>query len=140
MNFKSALQILCKILDDDDFTIHPKFKEELSHLLNGTLKGQESDFFNRFIKLLSQLKSQGRNIDKIDSHEKLSHYGNGRWYSLHIRTKYINFRMLITFSDDSRIFLLSCFDEKSGKKKTGYQRYIPVLKARLSELESESNE
>lgn len=136
MNYDDAIKLLLEVLKTGDFHFHPKFIEELYDLLKTTLKGHERDFFNRLIKLLSQLGTLGREIINIDGHERLAHTGAGEWYSLHIQTKYINARLLITFRGNDPVFLI-CFNEKAGKRVSGYDKYIPLLSSRLAETEIE---
>lgn len=133
MNFDKAKQLFLQLLGDSDFIFHPKFLDELAELLKTTLKGHENEFFKKLTKVMKQLDVCGRSITDIDGHEKL-HAPTGEWYSLHITTPFINLRMLIAFIDCTPVFLV-CFDEKSGKKATSYQNYLPVLNSRLHEME-----
>lgn len=135
MNFEQAVLQLTALLEHNKFRFHPAFVMELQKLLKTALNGHESDFFRRLIKLLEQLDRNGKDIIRIDGHELLSH-SRSTLYSLHVQTKYINLRLIISFIGKTPVFL-ACFNEKSGKKRTGYQNYIQAAEDRLKDMKEE---
>ncbi len=139
MNYKKAVLLLLHILDDygEHFLFHDLFLAELESLLKGSLKGNESSFFKALTKTLKNLNEHGKEINRIDGHEILSHiYHNNQriFYSLHITTTSVNIRLLVSFINEKAVFLV-CFNEKSGKKISSYQKYINVMIRRLDEME-----
>lgn len=110
--------------------IHDEFLNELDNLLNSTLKGNK-----QFIKLLIKLLNNLQNFDEteiinVDSNEKLKQC-NFNCYSLHLKGKGFNIRILAT-RKNSKWLLLTIFNEQSGKKKSSYAKYIPIAEKRLN--------
>lgn len=113
-----------------DFKIHPKLVNEISQTLEKT--GERKAFLSKFINNLNFLKSYGElaHIQSTDKFEKLKNAEN--MYSMHIKGKTFNVRVLYSFLSNGTI-LLHGFDEKSGKKVTDYSKAIPIAEKRLDE-------
>ena len=111
---------------------HPLFAKELDDLLSHDLRGKEEQFFKVLLIQTGYVKEFGPDIIKIDGHEKLK-YIDGDFYSLHIRAKQFNVRILFSFIDHSPVFL-SIFYERSKKGKTDYSSFVSTLMNRYSEM------
>lgn len=131
MKKKDALKILAALLKDLRF--HPLFIKELEMLLKKELCGKENEFFNTLNTQLHNIKQYGALIHTIDSNEKLKGF-NGRCYSIHLQRSQFNVRMLIHIKPDGIPLFLCIFYERTGKKQTGYKRYLDTLVARLNEM------
>lgn len=139
MNKKKALALLAEYLDeyDDRFIFHEQFVQELIKIATTELKGNENEFFKLFVKQLKFIDSKRERIDEADSNEKLRHFPKGDWYSIHVSTKVVNVRLLIRFLLDHSPVFLVCFNEKSGKRSSGYEQYKEVVVNRFKEIEEE---
>lgn len=129
MNKDEALKLLEEYLGD--FKIHPLFLKELATLLQKDLKGKERQFFETLIRQLDYLTSYGVAIANIDSHERLQGKGHD-FFSIHLQRKQFNIRFLVYIDNSGKSFLLSAFNERSGKKATDYTQKIPTLQERLN--------
>lgn len=90
-------------------------------------KGVEQKFFNTFYSRLEFLR---QNRALATKHEEFESIGSGL-FSMHISGKGFNVRILYSFLQDRSPILLLAFEERAGKRKTDYSRYIPVAKERL---------
>ena len=139
MNKRKALELLVAYLDEyeDKFIFHDQFLQELTKMVTGELKGNENDFFKLLAKQLMFIDSMREQVDDADGNEKLRHFPEGDWYSIHVSTKATNGRLLIRFLDDHRPVFLVCFNEKSGKRTSGYEQYKDVVVNRFMEIKEE---
>ncbi len=116
------------------YRFHPKFLEEITALLLNDLSGKETAFFKKLRIQLNYISSFGRNIDQVSSnHEKLKGVSRN-FYSIRIKAKQFNIRLLLCFDDNDQPQFLSAFFERAGKRKTDYSTFIPVLENRYKEL------
>lgn len=108
-----------------DFKVHPDLIKEVSQILEKT--GERKAFLSKFINNLKFLKNYGElaHIQSTDKFEKLKQAEN--MYSMHIKGKTFNVRILYSFLANGTI-LLHGFDEKSGKKVTNYSKAVPIAK------------
>lgn len=105
----------------NSFRYHEKFIQELSEAISNS--GEKNKLVIKLIQKLSAIQ----NLDNIDFGlpwlEHLKEYDN--MYSLHINVQTGNYRLLFTRERNGKYFL-RMFDEKSGKKQTGYARNIKI--------------
>ena len=139
MNFQKALEELLKYLGEyPEFEFHELFLKEISNLLKKELKGQEKDFFKQMLTQFDNIKQFRKEIITVGDNELLSHIGDElSLYSIHIKKgSKFNVRLLMFFNNDNPTFLCA-FYEKSGKRQTGYEKFIKIAKKRYNELRGE---
>lgn len=90
------------------------------------------NLLNARIALLEQLREQAINTSNF---EKLK--GCTDLYSMKLKGKTLNFRILYALNAHNEILLLA-FDEKQGKRKTEYSNYTTTAKNRLKEWRNEN--
>lgn len=113
---------------------HPEFIDELGEVLLKHSQGSEKEALKKFLIIIEQVKVAGRRIDSVDGHELLKQYVTGTdCYSLHLKTKQINARLLVTFSDRDVPMFIGAFNEKRGKKD--YADKKEIFKNRLENME-----
>lgn len=115
-----------------DFRFHGRFFEEFKVLLKKA-SGNEREIFNLLIKQLNFVKALGERVDQVDSNEIIK-YQERNYYSLHLRGRNFNLRLLITFDEESIPIFLAAFYERSGKRASDYTLWKQVLKRRYSEM------
>lgn len=117
-----------------DFHYHELFIRELSNLLDDELSGHKREFvlmLTRQLRFIDTLRSR---VNRADDNEILKHTQR-RFYSIHLKQKFFNIRLIIFITaDDSAVYFLSAFYERSGKRKTSYREYEPTLETRLHDL------
>lgn len=139
MNKKKALELLFEYLEEyeDLFIFHDMFVKELSQMITTVLKGNEKPFFKQLIKQFKFIDSKRKTVHSADSNEILKNFPDGDWYSIHVTTDIVNVRLLITFLDNLQPVFLVCFNEKSGKRASGYEQYKDILVNRFDEIKEE---
>lgn len=139
MNNKRALELLKKFLGEyeDRFIFHEQFLQELTKLIISELNGNENDFYTLLTKQFKFIDSTRENVHLTDRNEKLKNFPEGDWYSIRVKTKKVNVRLLIRFLKDHRPAFLVCFNEKSGKRVSGYEQYKNVVVNRFMEIKEE---
>ena len=139
MNFQKALEELLKYLGEyPAFEFHELFLKDISNLLKKELKGQEKDFFKQMLTQFDNIKQFRKEIITVGDNELLSHIGDElSLYSIHIKKgSKFNVRLLMFSNNDNPTFLCA-FYEKSGKRQTGYEKFIKIAKKRYNELKGE---
>lgn len=141
MNKKAAFDLLIKYLTEynaQGFKFHQKFIEELRELIANHSVGHEKELFNLMIKQFGFVNTFSTMVNTADSNEILKDVNSGMdFYSLHIQSKTLNFRLLMTFTSENTPVFLVAFFEKSGKKISSYDKYTPVLKTRYNQIVGE---
>lgn len=139
MNKKKALEQLMKYVEEygDTFIFHDIFLEELIRMVTLELAGNEKPFFKQLVKQLKFIDSQRKNVHMADDNEILKDFPSGDWYSIHVQTETVNGRFIIRFLDNLQPVFLVCFNEKSGKRKSGYEQYTDVVVNRFKEVKEE---
>ena len=137
MNTKDILNQLSALFSD--YVFHELFLSELYNLLTKELKGKEAKFFNILSSQLNNIRTFGRMVYTVDSNEIIKGM-DGHYYSIHLNNSQSNVRFLVYIFDDSTPWFLCAFYERSGKRKTDYSQYTPVLKRRFEELGDDDNE
>lgn len=124
-NNQKELSELKKILES--FDCDEEFLEEIAAKIQ---KHHSIQFLRILLTRLKTLKEYRLNAINCDPEhfESLKHT-NGL-FSMHVDTREINYRVLYTFKADGTI-LLHGFEEKKGKKVSGYSKAISVAKGRL---------
>lgn len=79
-------------------------------------------------------KTKPEALCRGNAFEHLRKYGN--LYSIKIKTKDSNIRVLYSYNGEGKI-ILNSFYEKSGKKATSYDKYAPIAIERRKELLSQ---
>ena len=119
------------------YVFHTKFIEELQDVVL-KLTGKEAEIFDLLVKQLMYISEFGRQVDEVGKNEKIKHMRTEQnYYSLHLKGKGFNLRMLLTFYEDDTLLILGFFNEKSGKSATDYSKWAPILKRRYQELKEE---
>jgi len=135
MNKRKAMELLRMYLEGyvrDSFMFHTKFVDELNELIAKS-SGCEKEIFSLLIKQLCFVKQLGENVHMANSNEILRHQLRS-YYSLHIKGKGFNIRLLMAFKSKGRPLFLAAFDEKEGKKSTNYSKTVFVLETRYNEV------
>lgn len=113
----------------NNFKIHEDLIGDIINIVSKS--GNETNFIRKLGKRLDLLKAYKDETHlKCNDFEILSYEDN--LYSMHIRDKIFNIRILYSFEKDGTI-LLHSFNERSGKKATDYATAIPVAKQRYLE-------
>lgn len=142
MNREKALELLRDFLleYDKDFIFHRCFIVELKDILLKNANGSEKEVFNLLIKQLSFVKALGPRVNTADSNEILKGIKSEEdFYSLHIKNKTVNIRLIMSFYDDVPIFLIA-FYEREGKRATDYSKWENVMKERFNQIRSEERD
>ncbi len=113
-----------------DFEVHPDLIEDILNILSKS--GNEKAFFSKLIINLKFLKKYGMNahIQPSNQFELLKDTEN--MYSMHIKGKTFNIRILYSFLSNGTV-LLHGFYERSGKGVTNYSKAIPIAEKRRAE-------
>ena len=142
MNKEKALELLKNYLDEygDGFVFHSSFICEFKEILLKNAQGAEKEVFNLLVKQLSFVNALGIRVDCADGNEKLKGMKSEQeYYSLHIKNKTVNIRLLMTFKNEVPMFL-AAFNEKEGKKTTDYSQWERVIKERSKQIRGDSCE
>lgn len=119
------------------YVFHKKFISEMKDLISN-FTGKELEIFDLLVKQLSYIAQFGRQINDIGKNEKIRHMKTEQeYYSIHLKGKGFNLRILLTFFIDDTPLILGVFNEKSGKSVTDYSKWKPVLLERYKELKEE---
>ena len=110
--------------------IHPKCENELQYFV----EKYGSGFSNILLKRLMTLNLLGKNaIEQRANFELLKHIHDVDIYSMRVKARGFNIRILYTYYSGQKSFLLCAFYEKSGKSHTGYKKHVDLAKSRLEE-------
>lgn len=126
-------------IDDSDpsqnlIFIHPRCQLELYNLVD-QFKSARPSFVNKLATQLIYLKDLREQTFTSFGNELLSHtkpIADEQYGSIHITSKGYNVRLLVAIFH-KRFYLLTAFDEKSGKKRTGYKKYLQIASERMME-------
>ena len=114
---------------------HPKFFEDFSDLVS---RGKDSaEVCKKILEKIFAIKNLGDIKCGVKWLEELKYEDN--MYSLHIKSKTYNYRILLSVTDDKKIFL-HMFYERDGKRSTGYGPHIQIAKKRKEEYGGNINE
>lgn len=121
MNKQKALKELFEYIEEykerDQYLFHMKFIEELSLLLSKDASGHEKELFNIMIKQFGFVNTLNTRVNEADSNEILKDTGDdGDYYSLHIKSKTLNLRMLMRFTEEKSSCFFGNFSRKVRKK------------------------
>ena len=142
MNREKVLELLKDFLLEynKEFIFHRYFIEELKDILVKNANGSEKEVFNLLVKQLSFVKELGSRVNTADSNEILKGIKSEEdFYSLHIRNKTVNIRLIMSFYEDVPIFLIA-FYEREGKRATDYSKWEDVMKERVNQIRSEKSD
>ena len=130
MNRKEIITMLLKLFEQfqNDIYFHPSLLKEILALLNKS--GYESDFFRILVVRLQALADLG--ID-VYTQKEFENIGGGL-FSMHLTGKGFNLRILFAFQPDKTPALLTCFNERQGKRVSSYDPYIRIANQRLKEV------
>jgi hypothetical protein len=131
MNTKEMLKTLSHHFSDVE--CHTTFLEELSKIIKKELSGKEKQVFKQLTVQLENIRSMGCLVHTADHNEKLKHL-DGHYYSIHLESSQYNVRLLIYITDENTAYFLCAFYERSGKSRTNYSQYTPILKKRLKQM------
>lgn len=129
MDIRKQVKEVLDAFPDVDY--HHSLIDDLTDMLNNT--GISGAFVGKFLTNLinlSNYKNQTHiklpaNFEKLKQEENL--------FSMHIKVKNCNARILYSFLSDGTVLLYGFF-ERSGKKKTDYTNAKRIAKIRKSEL------
>lgn len=128
MKREDVLTFLAAILST--ITAHNAFIPELTDIIERS--GFEKKFFKMFMARLKYLCEFGASaINYREGFESLAHQAEGL-YSMRLKGFGFNIRILYSFLPDGDPVLLVAFEERSGKRVSSYESYIPVAKERLN--------
>lgn len=116
--------IMKKLLEekfDDEFVFLPGFYDDFEELTKNS--GNAERITQLLLTKLYAILELGDCDCGLKWLERLKHCDN--LYSLHLKTKNENYRLLLSKGDDGKIFL-HMFFEKSGKGNTSYSDHIPI--------------
>ena len=131
MNKNELLEQLKELLLQ--FRFHPKCIEELRILLQKDLNGKEKQFFKSLSTQLNYIKEFQKKVDQVGANEKLKGFDQD-FYSIHIKSKQYNVRLLMAFDQNESPAFLCIFNERSGKRATNYSKFAEVLESRFLEM------
>ena len=115
-----------------DFTVHESCIDEFTKLIAKT--GLERKFLSLLSTRMLQVKKFGETVHmKSNEFEKLKAHG---LYSMHLKVKKNNLRILYGYSISGEAFLLAFF-EQEGKRTSEYERYLEPARKRLDEINLE---
>ena len=142
MNKQKELKELFEYIEEykerDQYLFHMKFIEELSLLLSKDASGHEKELFNIMIKQFGFVNTLNTRVNEADSNEILKDTGDdGDYYSLHIKSKTLNLRMLMRSTEENLPVFLGIFHERSGKRVSDYTGWVPIIKARYNQIKEE---
>ena len=123
-------QSLEQLLEKYDF--HPECLNEIIGYIKGS--GRVLDFYRQFSHNTEMLRKLGINATENKNFEKLKKAEN--LYSMRIKTRGMNLRIIYTYRNCKLALLLCTFHERSDSKDT-YRKYIPVAQKRMKEMEEE---
>lgn len=133
MNKHKTKQSLKKIFDRPNFIYHDKVFDEITEIVVGS--GKEKWFISVFMKniykleVLGESAVDGRNIEKLKQSQGL--------YSMKMRCKELNLRLLFSFDKFQDKVMLHLFFERDDSGKDKYRAHIPIALERKKELEGE---
>lgn len=117
-----------------DIIIHQDLLKDLAGLLNNA--GIKKEFLAKFKKNLSVLSEYSTKAHLLSSNQFERLKKDDNLFSMHIKGKTFNIRIIYSFLSDNTI-LLHGFYERSGKRSTDYFKAIDIAKQRLDEFEKE---
>ena len=131
LNKQQLLDLLQNLFQQ--YYSHSLVIEDLVNILRNS--GEERSFLRVLIARLAQYDELGRTLaEQLHEFERL----NNRLYSMHVKVKGFNIRILYAYlNGDSRVFLHAFF-ERSDSSKTNYAPAIKKAENRLAELEEKS--
>lgn len=132
MNKNSVLVLLLKYLAD--ILCYGSFTSELLGLIAGS--GYEMKFFSLLQARLQILSAYGIRATVAKEFEPIS----DGIYSMHLSGRDFNIRILYAFLPNGQPVLLSCFEEKEGKKRTDYTNYTPEAVRRFQKMRKDYND
>ena len=115
------------------FEFDDGFLSDLTGFLKYT-NGNTGMFISELLLLLKLVNQYKENIIQVNPnlYEILKHYDN--YYSLHLKVKNFNPRVLVKFLDDDKHpWFASIFNEKEGKKHTDYHANVTIANRRLKQ-------
>ena len=128
IDIENQVKAICK----NTVIFHPDFWNDFFELVERSHKKQK--IIDLFFKKLSMIVDLG-NIDYgTDWIEHLKDCDN--MYSLHIKTRGVNFRILFSRTRTGKLFL-RMFDEKSGKRATSYNKNRQIALSRKCNFDLE---
>lgn len=136
MNTQEMLKMLTEYFSG--FIFHESFIKEFYNILRKNVSGKEKALFNQLYTQLTNIKKMGHMIYMADDNEQLKGEG-GRYYSIHLTSSQYNIRLLICFDKNEEPYFLCAFYERSGKSRSSYERYIPLLNQRYNQLLGDVN-
>lgn len=133
MNKNSLIESLFQLLSR--FKYHPDFITELIKILTST--GVDAHFLSVFEARLTLLYEHGRDAVNIAQgyFERLKNT-RAPLYSMRLKTKRLNLRILYSVSADGTIMLLP-FWEKDDSYNGRYEKYIPIAEKRIHDFEED---
>lgn len=135
MNKRKALEELANYIEQylkSGFRFHVLFLEEMGELLKKA-SGSEKEIFTALIKQLIYVKDHGKLVHQINGNEIIKHQERD-YYSLHLKGKCFNLRLILTFDDNSSPVFLCAFYERAGKRVSDYTQMKAILKNRYEEV------
>lgn len=132
MNKSGVLQQLLQYLSQ--ILCYDTFIPELVSLISGS--GYEMKFFGLLQARLQVLSAYGIQATVAKEFEPIS----DGIYSMHLSGRDFNIRILYAFLPNGQPVLLSCFEEKKGKKRTDYTNYTPEAVRRFQKMRKDYND
>lgn len=128
---KLKLELQEKIagFNNDSLIFHDKFIEELQKILIKNASGGEGEVLKKLVVIFEQIKRVKKSIILQGKHELLKNYVRDiDCYSLHLKTKLVNIRLLLAFNSNEIPLFLVAFNEKekndyAKQKRTFEERY-----------------
>lgn len=117
------------------FEYHPDFVKELIDILTAT--GIDARFLSVFEARLALLREYGEDACRI-APSRFERLKGTRFplFSMRLKTKRINLRILYTVSASGSIMLLP-FWEKDDSYNSRYEKFIPISEKRIQELKED---
>lgn len=134
MNKHKTKQSLRNIFNRPGFIYHEKVFDDIAEIVIGS--GKEAWFVNIFMKnickleLLGENAIDGRNIERLKQSKGL--------YSMKMRCKELNLRLLFSFDKLHNKVMLHLFFERDDSRKDEYRTHIPIALERKKELEGDN--
>lgn len=130
MKREDILNFLAAIFNS--IMVHDALIKDLSNIIERS--GFEKKFFKMLMARLRYLEEFGASaINYREGFESLAHQAEGL-YSMRLKGSDFNIRILYAFLPDGAPILLAGFGERSGKRVSSYESYIPVAKERLKHI------
>lgn len=127
--------VLEEFFYNNQVIVHPAFLDEFEEIIKNS--GDEKNLTRQLLQRIRMISELGTDFLRNHKLERLKACGN--LYSMHLDTKNKNLRVLFSRLDDGTI-LLHTFEERQGKRKTGYGLHTQVAIERREEmLESRRN-